>query len=252
MNVDAVTIERMVREVLEQVRQPGSVRTNTAATDSTVKSNTLLTVPVAPVTPQPATTIVPNTALVIPDRIVTADLLQAQARPGTKVVISKKAILTPAAQDHVRNHRITVERNDTSPAGNSVAVVRWKIILSTVAEHTARAIDAVCQKQSAVQRELSGNATEAAATAVSAISRSEVAGVIVVTAVPQVVACRANRNVAVRAAVVSDLASWQQVQPQLRPNVVCISPHGRGFMELQNVINKVLASPAPEVPADWS
>ena len=247
MNVDAVTVERMVREVLEQVQRPDSVRTNFAAT-----SNTLLKVPAAPAISVQVTTGVPSSAVVIPDRIVTADVLKEQARSGSKVVISKKAILTPAGQDYVRNNRIAVERNDISPTGNSVAVVRWKIVLSSVAEHTARAIDAVCQKQNTVQRELSGNASEAAAAAVSAISRSEVAGVIVVTAVPQLVACRANRNVAVRAAVVSDLASWQQVQSQLRPNVVCISPQGRGFMELQNVINKVLTSPAPAVPADWS
>jgi ribose 5-phosphate isomerase RpiB len=247
MNFDAVTIERMVREVLDQVQRPASVRTNAVPTN-----NTLLKVPVAApvVTPSvPAVVTVPT--VVIRERIVTADVLKDQTKPGSKVVIAKKAILTPAAQDYLRNFRIAIERSDTSPVGNSVAAVRWKILLSSVAEHTARAIDAVCQQQSTVQHELSGTAIEAVSTAVSAISRAEVAGVIVVSAAPQVVACRANRNHLIRAAVVSDLASWQQVQPQLRPNVVCINPRDRGFMELQNVINKVLTSPAPEVPAGW-
>ncbi len=243
MNFDAVTIERMVREVLEQVQRPDNVRTSPAS-----PVNTLLKVPATPWAPAS----VAPAAVVIRERIVTADVLKEQTKPGSKVVIAKKAILTPAAQDYVRNFKLGLERSDTSPTGNSVAVVRWKIILSSVAEHTARAIDAVCQACSSVQREISGTANEAAVFAVSAMSRAEVAGVIVVTTAPQVVACRANRSSVIRAAVVSDLATWQQVQPQLRPNVVCINPHGRGFMELQNVINKVLASPAPEVPADWS
>ena len=243
MNFDAVTIERMVREVLEQVQRPDNVRTTPVS-----NTNTLLKVPA---TPPAAPVSAAATAVVIRERIVTADVLKEQTKPGSKVVIAKKAILTPAAQDYVRNFKIALERSDTSPTGNSVAAVRWKIILSSVAEHTVRAIDAVCQQQNSVQRELSGSAPEAITAAVSTINRAEVAGVIVVTAAPQVVACRANRSPAIRAAVVSDLASWQQVQPQLRPNVVCISPQGRGFMEMQNVINKVVTSPAPEVPADW-
>ena len=128
--------------------------------------------------------------------------------------------------------------------------VRWKILLSNVAEHTARAIDVVCQQRSLVQRELVGSATESATAAVTAISRAEVAGVIVVTTAPELVACRTNRNSVVRAVVVSDLAGWSRIQPQLKPNVVCISPQGRGFMELQNIINKVVSGPAPD-SADW-
>jgi len=249
MNFDAVTIERMVREVLDQVQRPDHVRPHSASSTST-----LLKVP-GPATNAPplaaAPVPAPVAAVVIRERIVTADVLKDQAKPGSKVVIAKQAILTPAAQDYVRTFRLALERRDTSPAGSSVATVHWKILLSSVAEHTARAIDVVCQQRSNLQRELSGSGAEAASAAVSAISRAEVAGVIVVTAAPQLVACLANRNIAVRAAIVTDLASWQQVQPQLRPNVVCISPQGRSFMELQNVISRVLTSPAPEIPADW-
>ncbi len=244
MNFDAVTIERMVREVLDQVQRPGNLRTTPASTN-----NTLLTVPTAP-TPAPIAGA--TQAVVIAERIVTADVLKDQTQPGSKVLIAKQAILTPSALDYVRNYRLTLERSDTSATGNSTAAVRWKIVLSSVAEHTVRAIDAVCQHRNYLQREFSGTGSEAVSAAVSAISRAEVAGVIVVTAAPHVVACRVNRNLAIRAAVVTDLASWQSVQPQLRPNVVCISPQGRGFMELQNVINKVLTSPAPEIPVDWS
>lgn len=249
MNFDAVTIERMVREVLDQVQRPDHVRPQSASSTSTLLKvpRPATNAPPLAVAPVPA----PTAAVVIRERIVTADVLKEQAKPGSKVVIAKQAILTPAAQDYVRTFRVALERSDTSPAGNSVATVQWKILLSSVAEHTARAIDVVCQQRSNVQREVSGTALEAASAAVSAITRAEVAGVIVVTAAPQLVACRANRNIAIRAAIVTDLASWQQVQPQLRPNVVCISPQGRSFMELQNVISRVLTSPAPEIPADW-
>ena len=242
MNFDAVTIERMVREVLDQVQRPGNLRTTPASAN-----NTLLIVPTAP-----APIIAIPQSVVIRERIVTADVLKDQTQPGSRVLIAKHAILTPSAQDYVRNYRLTLERSDSSATGSSTAAVRWKIVLSSVAEHTARAIDAVCLHRNNIQRELSGTGSESVSAAVSAINRAEVTGVIVVTAAPHVVACRANRSPAIRAAVITDLASWQSVQPQLRPNVVCISPLSRGFMELQNVINKVLTSPAPEIPVDWS
>lgn len=248
MNVDAATIERMVREVLSQTQPSEPIRANSAATPSI--PDKLLTVPSVgtPAHEKPAAT----NAVMIRDRIVTADLLQEQAKPGSKIVIAKKAILTPAAQDYLRNSRITFERADATTADGTQTSVRWKILVSGVTEHTVRAVEAVCQQRRNVQRELAGSASESVAAAMSAISRAEVAGVIVVTTSPEVVACKANRQAAVRATVVTDLASWSRVQPQLKPNVVCISPQARSFMELQNLLNKVVTGPAPEAPSDWT
>ena len=247
MNVDAVTIERMVREVLSQTQAPGAVRDYTASKPQTPEK--LLAIPNAGASPPEKSTT--PTAMTIRERIVTADLLQEQVQPGTRIVISRQAIVTPAAQDYLRNNRITFERQDASASNINASSVRWKIILSSVGEHTARAIDAVCRLKRQVQQEISGAAMEAAVAAISAISRGEVAGIVVVVTSTEVVACRTNRNAAVRAAVINDLASWSKVQPQLKPNVVCINPQGRSFMELQNILNKVVSGPAPEAPAGW-
>lgn len=247
MNFDAVTIERMVREVLSQTQRPANIRANATAPRTSEK---LLTVPSvgAPAQEKPASTNV----VLVRDRIVTADVLQEIAKPGSKIIVARKAILTPAAQDYLRNSRITLERADASPAESGPSLARWRILVSGVAEHTIRAVEVVCQQRGNVQRELIGSASESVNAAVSAISRAEVAGVLVVTTSPEVVACKANRQPAVRATVVADLASWSRVQPQLKPNVVCVSPQGRSFMELQNLLNKVVTGPAPEAPSEWS
>lgn len=248
MNVDAATIERMVREVLSQTQPSAPVRpSSTAASNIPDK---LLTVPSVgtPTQEKPAAT----NAVMIRDRIVTADLLQEHAKPGSKIVIAKKAILTPAAQDYLRNSRITFERADASAAEASPSLARWKILVSGVTEHTIRAVESVCHQRANVKREIVGSASESAVAAVSAISRAEVAGVIVVTTSPEVVACKANRQTAVRATAVTDLPSWSRVQTQLKPNVVCVSPQARSFMELQNLLNKVVTGPAPAAPTDWT
>ena len=250
MNFDAVTIDRMVREVLNQIQHPASVRDVPPPTQ-----RTLLTVPATPVAATRITTtpVVPMVqAVVLSERVVTADLLKESAQPGWKVVIAKHAILTPAAQDYLRNYRIAFERSDTSPSGNRVANVRWKVLLSSVSEHAVRAVDAVCRQWNQVQKELTGNAVEAAGVAVSAISRADMAGMIVLTTAPELVACRANRSSTIRAAVVTDVTAWPKLESQLRPNVVCLSPHGRGFMEIQNIVTKVVSGLVPEPPSDWT
>lgn len=249
MSFDAVTIERMVREVLNQLQPPAGVRDVPAPIQKT-----LLTIPATPVAalkvaPTPVSPTVQ--AVVLRERVVTADLLKENAQPGWKVVIAKHAILTPAAQDYLKNYRIAFERSDTTAAGTSVATAHWKVLLSSVSDHAVRAVDAVCRQRNQVQKELVGGGFEAAGVAVSAINRADVAGVIVLTTTPDLVACRANRSSSIRAAVVTDITAWPKVEIQLRPNVVCLSPHGRGFMEIQNIVTKVVTGLVPEVPLDW-
>ncbi len=250
MSFDAVTIERMVREVLNQIQPPASVREVPAPIQKT-----LLTIPATPVAATKVATapVAPTVqAVVLRERVVTADLLKENAQPGWKVVIAKHAILTPAAQDYLKNYRIAFERSDTSAAGTSVSTVRWKVLMSSVSDHAVRAVDAVCRQRNQVQKELVGNAAEAAGLAVSAINRADVAGVIVLTTTPELMACRANRSSFIRAAVVTDLTAWPKVEIQMRPNVVCLSPHGRGFMEIQNMVTKVVTGLVPEVPDSWT
>lgn len=246
MNFDAATIERMVREVLNQTQPRATVRDDTATTSPTAE--TLLTVPAVGTPNTENKTTLPA---VIRERVITADVLEEQAKPGSKIVIAKRAIITPSAQDFLRNNRITVERQETTQAGGSQDSVTWKVLISGVTEHAIRAIDAVCQQRRSVTREVIGNAIESATAAISSISRAEVAGIVVVTSSPETVACRANRNTVIRAAVVNDLAAWSGIQSQLKPNVVCIGPQGRSFMELQNLLNKVVTGPAPAVPSGW-
>lgn len=242
MNFDAVTIERMVREVLSEVQRPAPVPPSEPP-----RHRTLLTVPTAPVRSVDTPAVV-----VLRERVITADVLKAQVPPGSTVIIGPKAIITPSAQDCLRHNRIIVERGETTTTDGNVSGVRWKILLSSVTDQTARAVDVICGQRSQLTKEISGSAVEAAALAISAIARAEVAGVLVLTGHPHVVACRANRNTAIRAAVVTDLAGWHQTQTHLKPNVVCINPRERGFMELQNLINKILSAPAPEVPEAWN
>jgi hypothetical protein len=250
MQFDAATIERMVRDVLKQI-QPSS-----AAGSTSQGTSTLLAVPQTKtaVAAAPETQVVP-VRVILGDRIITADLLKEKIRPASQLVIGAKSIITPAAHDFLKLNRITWERGTTNPAASSASaaapVVGWRIVVSSVNESVRKAVAAIAQQRPQVKQDLVGTAQEAATSVLSAMSRAEVPGIVVVTSNAHAVACRVNRNSLVRAAVVSDLKSWSAVETSMYPNVVCIDPAERSFMELQNVLNRIVSKPVAEPPADW-
>src|SRR4051812_7512876 len=102
MQFDAVTIERMVQDVLKQLQPPAKI-------DSQASGATkLLSVPAtkSAVSEEIRKVVVPP-SLVLADRIITADLLKEKTSPASQIVIGPKSIITPAAQDFLRLNHIT-------------------------------------------------------------------------------------------------------------------------------------------------
>jgi hypothetical protein len=98
--------------------------------------------------------------------------------------------------------------------------------------------------------EIVGAPMEAAAMATSLIGTAECDGVIVFTEFAEFIACKANRNERVRAAVMHDARQWEHVMRTLGANVVCISPVGRSFVELRNLLRDC-AEMKPRTPAGF-
>ena len=86
--------------------------------------------------------------------------------------------------------------------------------------------------------EIVGQPLEAAVLATSLVSTAECDGVVIFTEQAELIACRANRNERVRAAVMQNPKQWEQVTRTLSANVVCISPIGKTFIELRNLLRE--------------
>lgn len=256
MQFDAATIERMVQDVLNQL-QPASSKS--AIPDSPAKLLSVPTQSLANITTPAAAGVAPIQVkqpaspprVVLQDRVITADLLRENAKPASQIVIGVKSLITPAAQDFLKLNRITWERGTSSPTAPTAAPVNWRILGSSVSEAAKKAVAAVCQQRPQIKFELVGTATEAAKSAVAAISRGEVPGVIILASATNVVACKVNRNQAIRAAIISDLKSWNAAETTLYPNIACIDPADRSYMELQNILNRITSKPPADAPAGW-
>lgn len=183
--------------------------------------------------------------------IITADVLDASVRPGQTIRIGRNSILTPSARDWLNSKRTPWSRQDRGTSATSTAKARWQIILQTVTPTVRSLQDGLRRMSDGWKIELVGQPLEAARLATALVSTAECDGVVVFTEQADLIACQANRNERVRAAVMQNNKQWEQVMQTLSANVVCISPIGRTFIELRNLLRDC-AGTRPQAPAGMS
>ena len=172
--------------------------------------------------------------LMIP--IITADVLEQSVRPGQSVRIGRTSILTPSARDWLNSKRTAWTRQDKSGTTAASSRGKWQIILQTVTPTVRSLQDGLRRLADGWKIELVGQPLEAAALATNLISTSECDGVVIFTEQAELIACKANRHERVRAAVMQNSKQWEHVMRSLSANVVCISPVGKTFVELRNLL----------------
>jgi ribose 5-phosphate isomerase RpiB len=84
------------------------------------------------------------------------------------------------------------------------------------------------------------------------LCRGESAGVVVLADRCHWIACRANRNHYVRAAVVTDARAADQAREELGANLFCVPPTGMAQFALLNLLRSCGKVFAPKPPGDWN
>ena len=234
--VDQALIERIVSNVLAQL-QPASVRPVNESPKST-----------------PKTMAIEKSAVIeLTASVITADLLEETARVGQPLKIGRRSILTPSARDWLHTKRIDWSRIDKLSGGVSVTAkgaARWQLIVQTVTPTVKALHDGLKRQPEGWKIELVGQPGEAATLAIGSISKAEHEGVAILSEFAEIIACRANRNERVRAAVISDRKQLELAMQHLGVNVVCINPNGRTFIEVRNLLRDCAAK-RPVAPAGW-
>ena len=127
---------------------------------------------------------------------------------------------------------------------------RWQLIVQTVTSNVRALQESLKRQPVGWKWELVGQPQEAVALAETFISTEDRDGVVVLSEYAEIIACRANRNERVRAAVISDRKQLELTRQHLGVNLVCINPNGRTFIELRNLLRDCAAL-KPAAPAGW-
>jgi hypothetical protein len=152
---------------------------------------------------------------------------------SSQVRIGTKAILTPSARDFVKQRGIKIIREAASAKPESL---RWQVIVTSSNSRITAAVEILPQLGVSIDLKLSGLPAEAAAQATSALCRGEATQVVVFTDQPEFVACLANRNDQIRAAVGTDVAAVERVRGSMHANLVAIDPGTRSAHELKALL----------------
>jgi len=183
---------------------------------------------------------------IIREKVITAELLAARVQGVRRVQVQPRAVLTPSARDYLRQHALECLRE----AGAAGARLSWQIVVSQSPPHLNTALETLRKEGFAFTRQLAGTPVEVVREITTAVCRAEVAGAVVVTGQPDMVACLANRQPRLRAGVAGDVASVTRLQNDLGANVLALNPAGRSFSDLRNILRAYLGT-APNVPAGW-
>jgi len=167
------------------------------------------------------------------EKVLTADCFQNQLNGLTKITNGSKTVLTPTAKDLLRKKNIawSIGKKQTAATVNSKPV-SWKLITVTATVELKTVTDELHNWQNS----LCGSVSEAVEIAVSDLCRAEATGVVVFVNETIAVACQANRNEKVRAAVVENILDVKEAIKQINVNCLCISPTGKSSFELKRII----------------
>ncbi|MCC7422736.1 MAG: hypothetical protein IT428_20845 [Planctomycetaceae bacterium] len=258
MTTDNELIDRIVRGVLDTLQTPPvAVRSPSApvaAVDETAKA-------------EPAKAAPPVNELRLTETVITGELLESNWKQLPRVAVASKAILTPSARDFLNKHKIEVIRTGSRPAANPAkpgsstaapavetnSAVRWRVFVVQSHPQLDRVLeDATRGTSTKLDRVVPGSVNEATAAAITALTRAEIDGGILLTHQTLVAACKANRNAKVRAAAIRTVADLNEARRQLAPNLICLDPAGKSYFELRNLLKTSTTGPAPKAPASWT
>jgi hypothetical protein len=218
MSVDSSLVDRIVRGVLHGLQAPSTASRPSAP---------------VPASAAPATS---ASSVRLTEAVVTADVLEGRVPRGSReIIVSPKAILTPAALDVVRSRRLWVQRESTSKSAQPAAVKRLAVVVRSTPGLDRLLLD----RKLEWRRELLGCPDEAATLAGGELARGEADVVAIFAAQHFRTACRANRSDRVRAVAVKTLDELTAARSQLRVNTVCIDPTGRADFELRRWLDAI-------------
>lgn len=238
MNVDEPLIERIVANVMQQLMTADPVRSRNDSPAAVQGDRTSGSSSIPTITR-------------LDEKVITEAVLEQHWNGEKAIQIGPRSILTPTARDFLRTRQIEWRRV-VAPTSTTKPSALWKAVIVQATPAATQAVeDLVRGNGTAWKRELAGSLDEAVATATSAICRGEAVGVVVLSAAAAAVACRANRNRQVRAAVVTEASDLAAICQDVGCNVLVIDPGSKSYFELKSLLQRYAQNGVPQAPPGW-
>ncbi|TWT29998.1 hypothetical protein [Blastopirellula retiformator] len=194
MQLSPEQVDRIVRLVVQQVR-------------ALEKSPAATSVQLAPSVEISSD----GSEVALADKVVTVETLEGKIGGAKSLVVSPKAIVTPAARDQLREKGVRLLRD-------SEAAKRAKKPVEVLAFNASGVMSWRERGPVGVFIDLTSTVKQAAL----AVKQDKI--VILLTESPEAACCAANRDATMRAASVDSIDALDRVLPQTAANVIAVDP----------------------------
>jgi hypothetical protein len=216
MSVAEIDIETIVREVIRRLREATS---ETNDNNQTIAGRQR----VAP-------------CVELTDRVVTLATLEGKLAGITTIVVSQRAIITPAVRDELKQRKITIERKATVNADNAAKPIATGGV--TVVVSATGVCEVELRKLVGKSVNVAKQPADAMTASVTTLAQNVAAGGrgALITSTPATAVMLANRTNGVRAAYGFNFAAIRRAKDEIDANLLVIEPAGRSVAELAGMI----------------
>lgn len=219
MNLSPTLIDEIVRQVMNNLSKE-SARREVAASNSEHQDKPVMA------------------TVALTQKVITEEILLKLASSTKTVTVAKTAIITPGAQDYARDRGITIHRDQPSTHITKISPTKGLCLIDFRSDNATGAWNDVTRRLTNWTTERLTGTTDIVARIKSTIG--DVSQIIVLSSEPCNVACLANRNESIRAAVACHLDNIPAIQKSLAPNVWCASTDN-SFLELRTLLRLLLS-----------
>ena len=175
---------------------------------------------------------------ILTQKVITEEILSKLASSIRAVTVAKTAIITPAAQDYARDRGITIHRGQPSTQATSISPTKGLCLIDSRSDNATGAWSDVTRRLTNWTTERLTGTTDIVARIKSVIG--DAPQIIVLSTDPWNVACLANRNESIRAAVACHLDDIPMIQKSMAPNVWCAATD-KSFLELRPLLRLLVS-----------
>lgn len=181
-----------------------------------------------------------------PDRVVTATALERRLNGHHELVLPARAILTPAAADHLRERGVRVSRQ-ASGAASAAPAVAWGYSQDRPYPLVSSAVQSLGREGlSWKDLTLAGGESPCrwARAVAECVARGDCQGGVVFCQDPGLVCCVANKVAGLRAVTTNTISAAARATLTLGANLLIVEMPGRTFFEVRQIM-RIVCQPGP-------
>jgi hypothetical protein len=182
--------------------------------------------------------------LVLGPAVISLSTLADRLSGVRRVVVGKKAVVTPAARDLLKQHNITISRSADATGANRPALA---VAVCETSWDPAALVRLVAPLAAGIERLAKTGLASVVAELTDTVVKDGRLGLLL-SGKPDVACCLANRRPSVRAAVARDRDEVAQAVRNLGMNLLVVDPARRSLFQLGQMVKQFLQAGAAQCP----